>query len=527
MTDERDDVDPSDWLAAQFGAEPEELPATRIPDAAPPAPAPAPAAPVAPTPPQQPVVPPAATPVAPPAAPVAPAAQAAPPAPNGGAPFQWGLTPGAGDEQPFVPPAAPVPPTEPPPAPVVPLAPVPPVVPAPVPTPAPVPAPTPPSVPAPTPPPHEPRTPAPEPFPQPPVEPTTPLPAPPAEPFPQPPVEPTTPFPVSPPEPFAVPPADPTTPFAMPAAAPVPPANPVAPPFTPPSLVPSEQPTTALAVSDAGWNVPSPDAALDGVTEILEAEIVGLGGPAGESNPTSAIDALFGDTQFRDYEGEPMIAPLPQRSPDAAGAKPPRGPRPPIPKTQKILMGVAGGLAAVLLLILLFVLGTRLSAVLGPSAAVTPTPTASASGTPGILPIGPVAPGEYQWDALLGGECLDPYESPWQDRYVVVDCANPHPAQLVYRGVFTDEATAAFPGVEELQSRINLLCTAPTIVDYAAAGAIQDIQVAASFAVDQEDWDDGNRTYFCFVNRSGGEPLTGSVAVPQVAPVAPAETPAP
>ena len=49
---------------------------------------------------------------------------------------------------------------------------------------------------------------------------------------------------------------------------------------------------------------------------------------------------------------------------------------------------------------------------------------------------------------------------------------------------------------------------------------LSDIQVSASFAADEADWEDGNRTYFCFVTRSSGQELTESVAVPQTAPPA-------
>ena len=88
---------------------------------------------------------------------------------------------------------------------------------------------------------------------------------------------------------------------------------------------------------------------------------------------------------------------------------------------------------------------------------------------------------------------------------------------MVFRGLFDDAATVAYPGVEELQKRINLLCTPPTVIDYSKAGAFTDIQVTASFAATAEDWNEGNRTYFCFINRSSGQDLTGSVSVPQVA----------
>ncbi|MDP1788862.1 MAG: large membrane associated protein, partial [Rhodoglobus sp.] len=105
----------------------------------------------------------------------------------------------------------------------------------------------------------------------------------------------------------------------------------------------------------------------------------------------------------------------------------------------------------------------------------------------------------------------------------VIDCATPHTGQLVHVGTFTDKAHADFPEVEELQKRIAILCTPGSIINYAVAGTMPDLQVSASFAPDAAEWVSGNRTYYCFVNRAANAPITGSVAVPQVpAPVAPA-----
>jgi hypothetical protein len=190
----------------------------------------------------------------------------------------------------------------------------------------------------------------------------------------------------------------------------------------------------------------------------------------------------------------------------------PKPARAPIARTQKVLMWVAGGLAAALALVALFVLGTRIAQVApAPAVIASPSPTPTTAPVPAV---GPVAPGTYYWDQLLGGECLDPFESAWQDRYTVVECGSPHAAQLLVRGTFDDAADAAYPSVDGLQSRMALLCSAPTIVDYAAAGTVLDLQIAASFAADASDWEAGNRDYFCFANRSSGEPLTASVVLP-------------
>jgi hypothetical protein len=494
MTDDKnprdpgdDDLDPSDWLASQFGddSKPPTAPVPPVPPVVPPAPVPPAPAPTA-VPPAVPPVPPVVVPPlsAPPVVPPAAAPPVAPPA--GGAPFQWGLTPGA--EVPVVPaappPAAPEPPSaapaqEPPAAPEPPVAPQPPIVPGP---PAPAPAappilPDPPVIPQPTLPPYEPPAP--------------------------------TPSADAPTRAFSL--DDATQVFPAPSAV-------GAPVGEPQGQELEQRPWDP-------WQAQPVDASLDGVTEVIEAEIVGLESPEGESNPTpapSSIDDLFGDSQFRDYEGEPLLSGPPGGPPGGPPAGPPppteQGPKPPrapIPRVQKILMWIAGGLVAVLALIALFLLGSRLASTTGPAPALSPSPSATPTAMPTALPAGPLPPGEYQWDELLGGECLDPFESAWQDRYTVVDCAVPHPAQMVFRGQFPDAPDAAYPGVDELNKRIDLLCTAPTVINYQVAGTAQDIQVAASFAATAEQWDAGDRTFFCFANRASGESLTASIAVPQ------------
>ncbi len=384
--------------------------------------------------------------------------------------------------------------------------------------------------------------------------PTQPAAPPPAAPSPVPPTEPTpatTPLekfaweldlPATPP-PAATP--DPTPPAAAPPVAP-PPATP--PPLVEPAPAPPaaslpsshlDQPTQAMDADQFGsalaaFEPPPVESSLQGATEVMSAHEVGIPEPVGEGLEHNPLESLFGETQFRDYEGEPMItvpttrlAPA-QPDPGVAPPPPPGG----IPRNQKVLMWIAGGLVGVLALVALFLVGTRIAGTFGPSPAVEADPTPSAT-APVELPVGapivPLEPGTYRWDQLLGGECLEPYESPWQDEYTVVACTEPHAGQLVARGLFAEIEGQSYPGLEELGSRINLLCSAPTVIDYAVAGTITDIQVAASFAADADEWDAGNHGYACFVSRAGGEPLTASVGVPQVvvAPPTPTATPAP
>ncbi|MDF1477618.1 septum formation family protein [Leifsonia sp. H3M29-4] len=344
-----------------------------------------------------------------------------------------------------------------------------------------------------------------------------------------------------PPAPAPPPPApEPPAPFTPPATFTPPPAVTPPPTFTPPpaaydpaptqayTAFPAPAPTEPTAAAEPAPTEPTAafpplDSAMEGVTEALMPQPVGLPDPVDESVESSALDSLFGEAAFVEYEATPILPPPPRRQPaEGPGQelvvvpRAPKAARAPLPRVQKILLGVAGGLVAALALVALFLVGTRLSHLVPAPAVVasaSPSPTPSASSGPSAL--GPVAPGLVRWNALLGGECLEPLESAWQDQYTVVPCAQPHAAQMVHRGVFDDAADTAFPGVEQLQSRINLLCTAPTIIDYVVAATVLDLQVTASYAVDAADWDDGNRDYFCFVNRSGGEPLSASLVLPQ------------
>ena len=119
--------------------------------------------------------------------------------------------------------------------------------------------------------------------------------------------------------------------------------------------------------------------------------------------------------------------------------------------------------------------------------------------------------GVHEWNTLFGGECLEPYVSPWDEDFTVVDCAAGHTAQLVHRGSFGGDATTVFPGDAALAAQINLLCTAPGILDLNAAGAYPNLQLQGSYPITDEQWTTGPRNYYCFVSRASAEPLTGSI----------------
>lgn len=286
--------------------------------------------------------------------------------------------------------------------------------------------------------------------------------------------------------------------FGGPAASPPDPDAP-APPTVPPPVV---EPVATQPIEEP----PTPP---------IEAPTVALSAP----EDSGALDELFGEEKFQEFDGA-LIPPPPPRSgePTAQGGEKP--PRAPLTKNQRILLWVAGGLVAALALVGLFVVGTRIPELLGPAPGAEPSPTPTPTPTPTATerPIGPVAPGEYWWDELWGGECLEPFVDAWQDEYTVVDCASPHGGQLVTRALFPlpEGATehGAYPGEEALAAQISLLCSAPTVIDFTAAGEFVDLQIQGAFAVTAQQWNDGMQDYFCFVSRSSGDPLTRSVAVP-------------
>ncbi|MFJ8894812.1 hypothetical protein ACIRCZ_09520 [Leifsonia sp. NPDC102414] len=193
-------------------------------------------------------------------------------------------------------------------------------------------------------------------------------------------------------------------------------------------------------------------------------------------------------------------------------------------RTNRILFWVAGGLAVVLVLIGLFALGTRVPDMFGaakpsaaPSASTAPpsaTPTPTPTPTIQAKPAGPVAAGTHPWNTLGGGECIQPFTSPWAETFAVVDCASPHTAQLAYTNLFSTDIAAPYPGADALAAQINAVCTQPGIIDLAAAAAYPDLQLQGTFPATEQQWKDGQRSFYCFVSRSGGQPLTSSVAGP-------------
>ena len=471
LGDERDPetgaFDADEWFRAQFGGE-----------QSPPVPPEAPAPPVHPTQPTQPApyaAPTQPTQPAPYTAPAQPAPYAAPALPPQGVPFTPPPT--------LVNPPSVTPPVQPPAA----QSDLPPWAQPPAPQP---PAPQPPAV----------QLPPAQPPAQPPVAPVYP-----------PAATPVAPPAVQPPAPFGAPPVVPSA--APPTFEPAP--TQLSPIIEPEPTQPAEIITSAASTGAATELFARPD---DG----------------------GALDALFGSDSFQEYD-DALISAVPRSSKRGGDGDAPDGERPPLGRTQKVLLWVAGSLVAVLALVAIFFVGTRIPLLLGPAPGAEPLPSASASPSASATPrpVGPVPPGEYRWDEIWGGECIDPFVDAWQEDVSVVDCATPHGGQLVLRAPFptaapageastggtgdgtTDDGTTEsliddvpYPGEEALAAQMSLLCSAAGVIDLTAAAGVTDLQVQGAYPVSEEQWDAGERDYFCFVSRSSGEPMTGSLAIP-------------
>ncbi|WP_403022210.1 hypothetical protein [Salinibacterium sp. GXW1014] len=167
----------------------------------------------------------------------------------------------------------------------------------------------------------------------------------------------------------------------------------------------------------------------------------------------------------------------------------------------RVLVGVGGGAALALFIVGLYALGTALAG--GPDAATADGAGAEASVTA-------LEPGVHPWAALQGGECLDPLESVWAEEFTVVECDAPHAGQFLHRGEVGPEVTV-YLDAEGWQGLTTTLCDAGELLDLDAASAITDLQWQLTYAGDATEWANGDRSYGCFVSRTSGEPLTGSL----------------
>ncbi|MFS0729248.1 septum formation family protein [Curtobacterium sp. 1P10AnD] len=271
-----------------------------------------------------------------------------------------------------------------------------------------------------------------------------------------------------------------------------------------------------------------------------------------ETSDTSAIKDLFGTaavdqlgtTGYDPHDTGTAMMPAVRSSPSAAPAA--RAPETPPPSQQGIINqqfaklqgeGTRGkqlliGGAVVLIVVLLVLVFLFAKWIMGNTVAdhlVPPTasPTAAAqSAAPSSTPSAeaeqaqtpatalqfattPAAPGEHEWTDLAGGECLSPFTNAWAQTFTVVDCSTPHAAQLTAR---LPVQADAYPGADALSAQAAEQCQTSAALDTAAAASVGDVQVQGAYAPDESTWQQGDRFISCFVTRSSGQELTGSLA---------------
>ncbi|GAB3618653.1 hypothetical protein GCM10027416_32100 [Okibacterium endophyticum] len=284
--------------------------------------------------------------------------------------------------------------------------------------------------------------------------------------------------------------------------------------------------TTAAETTETDTETETETTRADAQTRLLD---MSAGAAESRAAHTDAVRGVTGDAASAAQPPAPAIGgpatpapmdPAPAGSSPAAGVRRAGGSNGP----PRALIWAALALIAVLVLVGLFYLGTRIP-LLFAAPAPAPTVSAPASATSAPTPIptavepaaGPATPGEHEWTALRGGECLEPYTTPWAERFTVVDCAVPHSAQMTYAAPVNPDPAAAYPGEGAIAAQIYLWCSSPDHIDLQATSAYTDIQVQGTYPVNEEQWNEGLRNYYCFVSRSSGEPLTGSLAVPVAA----------
>jgi hypothetical protein len=180
---------------------------------------------------------------------------------------------------------------------------------------------------------------------------------------------------------------------------------------------------------------------------------------------------------------------------------------------KRVIMWVILGLVAISLIVGAFLVGRALPEIFRtlPLPLAVATVEAPPTSTAVLAVPSPAPPGLQKWNALGGGECIEPYISPWEQEFMVVHCDTPHAAQLVRAATWPGDATTPFPGEDALAAQIDGLCSASGTINSGVAVEFSDIQLQGSYPVTAVQWNAGQRTYYCFANRSSGELLTGSL----------------
>ena len=234
--------------------------------------------------------------------------------------------------------------------------------------------------------------------------------------------------------------------------------------------------------------------------------------PDPSTNETTGLDQLnrLFDSTDTSAATIPLITPgAPQPSRGARTKRTDTAPRESTPEDQaklrqRLLMTV-GGILVAFVAIGAWVVG---GIVATPAAAPEPTETATPT-----VPTATQPPGEYPFNQLFGGECLDPFVDAWAKTYTVVDCATPHAAQLVYAGDLAIDGTyPSYPGDTRIGKAALAGCSREDVLNLSAAKKITDLQISAAYPASSVAWDSGDTRYYCFASRSSGTPLETSIA---------------
>lgn len=173
-------------------------------------------------------------------------------------------------------------------------------------------------------------------------------------------------------------------------------------------------------------------------------------------------------------------------------------------RLRRVLILVAGSLVIAIAAIGSFLTG-RLIAT--PAPIPTPTPTMKPAPTE-ARPAGDWAYGE-----LFGGECLATFDGPWSETFTVVDCSQPHEAQLVYAGdLALDGNYPSYPGDQHVGDAASAECQRKGILDLTTAVAYTNLLISVAYPISEDDWNAGETRYYCFASRKGGDLLSESIA---------------
>ncbi len=126
------------------------------------------------------------------------------------------------------------------------------------------------------------------------------------------------------------------------------------------------------------------------------------------------------------------------------------------------------------------------------------SPTPSASSTP--TPVSSLAPGNYDWDALVAGACLSQFDSAWELTYEVVPCSGKHAAQVTRVGQVPGFVEGTFPGEAGVAQSVLPLCTEIGLVDAPTAQANPALEYTFAYPVTASQWRETHGHFMCFLS---------------------------